>query len=40
MILSAKVKYPIVGMPLSIDRWKVVAAKSVVTARVMRIVKF
>jgi hypothetical protein len=27
-------------MPLSNDKWKVVAARSVVTARVMRVVKF
>ena len=40
IILSAKVKYPVVGIPLSIDRWKVVAARSVVTAKLMRMVKF
>jgi hypothetical protein len=40
MILSAKVKYPVVGIPLSSDKWKVVAARRVVTAKVMRMVKF
>ena len=40
MILSAKVRYPVVGIPLSSDRWNVVAARSVVTAKVIRMVKF
>ena len=40
MIRSANVKYPVGGIPLNNDKWKVVAASKVVTVKAVRCEKF